>query len=65
MGVLTACVHFQFPEHGATQRITRQHALHRTLYDPLRGLVDQFIEGDRFQATGVARMVVIYFVVVV
>ena len=61
MRMLIAGIHFQFPEHGAAQWVARQHALDRTLDDTLGGFIDQFLERNRLQATGVTGVTVIYF----
>ena len=62
MRVFCACVHFQFFNHGVTQRAFRQHAFNGLLQCAARELFLHFAEGTLVNAAGETGMAVVFFV---
>jgi len=59
MGVLVACVNFQFTVHSTTQRALRQHAFNRDLNHTLRTASNHLFKGRLFDTTDVASVVIV------
>ena len=59
MLMIGTCIHLQLLEHGATQWVLGEHALHCGLNDPLRMRLAQLAKSNRLHVTDVARMLVI------